>query len=626
MANERILELIRKEEVVLFVGAGMSYNAGYPLGGGLARILYDKLTDDDRADIEFTDNLPKICEDIYTMKGKNKSYLIETLREEFKRKPKNTETHELLAGIPHFKNIITTNYDTLIETANPNIEVIRKSVDLSTTNRKKQLLFKIHSDFSDIDRLILTESDYSNYFTKDSEKSIFWNAVKDRLGTNHILFIGYSLEDSNVNVMINKIKGELGEHGKEIYFVSPKENPVKLKSLSNRNINYIQSTGEEFIKEVAEDIRKNYLPGLGKGIGNADTALALANLNDLNLELTNKGEKIVIRKVKSNDASKKYTMDFKVNLPDEEKDKFLKFFNNQSFDQLKINQEFLKEFSFFMSDLRIHNEDNITSIILEKQPKYDCTINIVFEDEFEVDNYPFKLTAIKPSETETLFQIVVNDFTVIMELNSLPDGQYGVRLNKIPSKNIKSTNSGLQFYEIISRITSNLKFKIFKDGKIFFTSDQFTLPFTEAYNVDHLKNYFKDLKKIEKHFNVKFTEINLDEAYENRVKLINMWINNIGIMEKIETIGIKCFDEHELEIIKNAQEEGQALIMATGEKELIQIHGLEFDLGFRFKVIYDLEILNKESLEDWKNIEIIIKSKTNCMGTFFSPETELLIA
>lgn len=619
MANERILELIRKEEVVLFIGAGMSIYAGFPSGAGLAKILFDNLTDDLKTDIEFTYNLPKLCDDIYTLKGGNKNYLIETLKKEFRKPPTSTETHKLLAGIPHFRNIVTTNYDTLIETENPNIEVIRKSKDLATTNHNSKLLFKIHSDFTDTDRLILTNSDYLNYFTNNSEDQIFWNVVKDRLATNHILFVGYSLEDTNVKDMLNKIMNELGENRKEIYFASPAIDAVKRAFLSRHNISFIESTGENLIKIIDNDIKLNYLPNLSKGIGRADTAIALANSKDLCLELRNKGEAVEVGHVTANSNSTGYKFDFKVQLPNNDKDKFEKFFKNQSFDELVIDKEILKEFSFFISDLRIHNENNISSITLQKRPNYDCNINIVFEDDFEIDNYAFKFTAIKPSETQTLFQIVVDDFTIIMELDLQSDGQFLVKLNQIPSNSIRSTNSGLQFYEILSRITSNLKYKIFKDGTILFSSEQFRLPFTDAYNVDHLKDYFKDLKKIEKHFNVRFKDIDLNKAYENRVKLLNLHIENVSVLEEIDTVKVKCFNDEEFEILKNAQADEQALIIGTGEKAIYHLHGLDFDLGYKFKVIDDLIIINKESLNNWKNTEIIVKSKSNIMRTIFSP-------
>ena len=115
MSKQRIFELIRKEEAALFVGAGMSLYAGYPSGAKLAEILFNNLTSDLQEQVDFTTNLPKLAEDIYYLKGGNKNYLIENLKNEFQKEPISNETHQLLAKIPQIKTIITTNYDTLFE-------------------------------------------------------------------------------------------------------------------------------------------------------------------------------------------------------------------------------------------------------------------------------------------------------------------------------------------------------------------------------------------------------------------------------------------------------------------------------------------------------------------------------
>jgi NAD-dependent SIR2 family protein deacetylase len=192
MEKERIFELIRKEEMILFAGAGLSLYAGYPSGNSLARIMYDNLTLTQRNAIDFTPDLLKLAEDIYNLKSGNKNYLIEILKREFQKDPVSTEIHNILAKIPQIKTVITTNYDTLFETTNKNLEVIRRSSDYSIANLKKQQLFKIHGDLSDTKNIILTKSDYNNFFIENKDETVFWTAVKDRLASNHILFIGYA--------------------------------------------------------------------------------------------------------------------------------------------------------------------------------------------------------------------------------------------------------------------------------------------------------------------------------------------------------------------------------------------------------------------------------------------------
>lgn len=377
MAKDRIFELIRKEEVVLFVGAGMSLYAGYPSGEKLSQILYDNLTNDLKKDIEFTKILPRLAEDIYNLKGGNKNYLFEILKREFQKEPTSVKTHELLAKILHFKTIITTNYDTLIETTNRKIEVIRKSKDYPIASSKKQLLFKIHSDLSDTEKIILTDSDYINYFSNSNEQTVFWNAVKDKLASNHILFIGYSMEDSNINVILKKIINELGDNRKEMFFVSPSISPSKLSFLQRNSIGYIESKGEILISEIFEDLKLNYFPNLSKGNGTADTALDFAKLNQINIDVSTKDEGIVINNFKSLDEDKNHKIEIKFELPKNEQSKqIMGSLKGENFEDIYLENESLKEFNFFFKGFRFKTEEDIKKLILKKAPIFDCNIDI----------------------------------------------------------------------------------------------------------------------------------------------------------------------------------------------------------------------------------------------------------
>ena len=66
MSKERIFELVRNEELLLFVGAGMSRYAGYPSGAELAEILHENLPSDLREHIVLTWDLSEIADNIYS--------------------------------------------------------------------------------------------------------------------------------------------------------------------------------------------------------------------------------------------------------------------------------------------------------------------------------------------------------------------------------------------------------------------------------------------------------------------------------------------------------------------------------------------------------------------------------
>lgn len=321
MAKERLFELIREEDVVLFVGAGFSLYADYPSGAKLAEIIYNKLTKEEREEIDFTNDLSKLTEDIYHLKRQNNNLILSCIREVFSVPPKSIITHQLLGKIPQFRTIITTNYDSLIETCNKDLEVVRKSKDIPMINRNRPVLYKIHGDLNNLDEIILKTSDYENYFIKDKEQAIFWNQIKSALARHHILFIGYSLEDSNIRTIIEKIYKELGDLKKEAFFISPSVKRVKKSFLDSKGIQYIESTGEEFINELTEDLRLNYFPHILSKGGSADTALLFGEKYDFIVDISKERNKpnLILNRIIPSDKSQSTLGNIKLSINVDEK-------------------------------------------------------------------------------------------------------------------------------------------------------------------------------------------------------------------------------------------------------------------------------------------------------------------
>ncbi len=618
MGKERVFELIRKEDVVLFVGAGMSMYAGYPSGVALSKIFYNNLSNDQKSDIEFTEDLPKLTNDIYYLKGGNKNYLLQILKREFQKEPISTEIHQLLAKIPHFKTIITTNYDTLIESTNKNIEVIRRSKDYPLADSKKQLLFKIHGDLTDTESIILTNSDYNNYFSSAQEDTVFWNAVKDKLASNHVLFIGYSMEDSNIQVMLDKIIKQLGDNRKEMFFIAPKVSAPKQKYLQKNNITVLRGTGEAFIKECFEDLKQNYFPNLDKGHGTADTALNFANSNQFNLQISKKDKFISIDNVKSLDGDNSYKINFKLFVPDERRDKILNSLHGKDFNDILLEGEALGEFNYIFKDFYIKKHDDIENLLIKKLPFYSGSVDIVFDDGFETDNFKIDLYRAYPSKDEYHLKIMVDGFEIIIKYRITGDGtQFDVTIT--PEKIIKSCNHGILFYEMLSRIVVATKFKAFENHKLIYTY-LFDQKFEEdVFRVKQQKEYFLNLKKIERHFDVRFSKIDLKEPKENSVEAIIAYIDKIQLKRQFNEAKFKIENKGNLDYLTKNNGEDKLLVM-SGKYPPIDLHGLQFDIGYLHQMLKDGYIVNIEELKANKTTEIKVKSKTDTVYHQFSDE------
>ena len=110
------------------------------------------------------------------------------------------EIHNLIMSL-HPNHILTTNYDTLIEDVatkfGENYSVIASDKDISEADTIRYLL-KVHGDFST--NFVLKESDYLNY---EFDYQLISNLMKSIFATNLVVFIGYSLDDYNIKLILN---------------------------------------------------------------------------------------------------------------------------------------------------------------------------------------------------------------------------------------------------------------------------------------------------------------------------------------------------------------------------------------------------------------------------------------
>ena len=281
--KENLFNLIRNEEVILFIGAGVSIYAGYPSGEKLKQIIYEQLTPSEKENISEHLNLIELTEQFFRIRNHNRHSLLEILNKTFlKASTQNLETHDLLKSIPHFKTIITTNYDKLLEESYQDRgQLIFSENQMPFIDKSKVQIFKIHGDLADPKSIIISQSDYNNFFKENTERNLFWSVIKERLTTKNVLFLGYNLEDPNVSVVFDKITDTFQENKKETYLVAPNLQDHKRIDLIRKGINYIDSDAESLIQELFENIKENIATDLQESKIGADTFNRF--LNNLNL-------------------------------------------------------------------------------------------------------------------------------------------------------------------------------------------------------------------------------------------------------------------------------------------------------------------------------------------------------
>lgn len=295
-----MIEQIRKERVVLFLGSGFSLKAGAPNALAICETLKSKLTKDEQDSLN-GNQLDYVSNEFEQIQ--NRDTLIQTLKEAFSFVPKDLCNQVALTRIPHFQTIITTNYDTLLEdTYGNDCVVVRSAQDCTDLPNDKVRIYKIHGDFSNTDNLIVTKNDYRKYFAESSDNSL-WRLVQSLLLTKDVLFIGYSLEDDNVFTILESIQKDTNQHKENIYLISPSVTKSKQKRLEGLNVKYIDSRAEDFLPTLKQSLNNNILKDYRKKWVSTETASKYCDLHHIQLTTQVQPTKNRIKNIKTTGKS-----------------------------------------------------------------------------------------------------------------------------------------------------------------------------------------------------------------------------------------------------------------------------------------------------------------------------------
>lgn len=234
---EKIREINKQHKLVIFVGAGVSQNSGvcswWELVKDIAiRIDYNDICekckmknlicsecgetlelcsfDNDECQYKHnysSDEFLKIPQYFYEEKGEEQ--YIQLLKEKFGGNYESNEIDNLILDIKP-EHIITTNYDHLLEdTKNINVSkytIIKSDKDLLTETGKHYII-KMHGDKDDfnengINNIVLKEDDYLKY---SHTHEIIESYIKSLLFDKTFMFVGYSLNDNNLKLIMSYI-------------------------------------------------------------------------------------------------------------------------------------------------------------------------------------------------------------------------------------------------------------------------------------------------------------------------------------------------------------------------------------------------------------------------------------
>lgn len=603
---ERLLDLISQEEIILFAGAGLSKYAGYPMGAQLQNIFYNSLSDIAKEEIESTRPLIDLTDDIFHL-HKSNNQIIRILKEYYTKVPEKTFVHDIITSIPHFKTIITTNYDGLFEVAyKGNCEVLYNNSHISLADPKKILVYKIHGDLQDSSSIIIKRTDYTNFFNPASQHSVFWNSVKDKMSSNNILFIGYSLEDSNIDFIFTDILRQLGESKKEMFFVAPSLTQAKKNKLSSYGINFIEGTGEELFPLIFEHINENILLDLKNRKVSTDTTYKFTDKLGYNLSVgTNAASDFFIERIEKINGS----LEQKINFTTKNNQSFTlalkKFIDGQTTEKsFRIPKGELLDLVMKVDNFKFQDLSEIKFLDIMKLPSYEGKIDIIFENGMSLLDFNIKVYKdIIEDKIILSFETDVAKGTIKFEGSNI---SYESELREI----IENPRIVFGYFKSFANIIQGARFSILVDGKSIFSKKLIEKKVPE--DLEFYIDYFEKLLKIESLYLVRFKNIKrneIDEDNYHKIKCLIAKSENVFIdmpLPSLKAVLDHNFDKGFL----NINIEKHLLFFGENTETKINLHGNDFTLGYMRSFVFDPVILNMEEVERGEATVVEVHSKS----------------
>jgi hypothetical protein len=253
-----LINQIRRGEVIFWVGSGFSKISGFLLGRELVELIKRNVNESDLPIFNNKYGLDEVSEEFVQLYSRKK--LEDLLVGEYGKIPENLQYQKQIVKIPQITTIITTNYDTCFEHVyDDRLCAIVSDTDIVKCSKSQKVsLYKIHGDVNNSKKIVITKSDYANFYKKQSE-SLVWNEIRSLITKFSILFIGYSFEDTNVKLIFDDVLERLGNTHCDLFLISSSIAPYKQTYLEREySIKYIDMSIQKAIPKIGRAIEKTF--------------------------------------------------------------------------------------------------------------------------------------------------------------------------------------------------------------------------------------------------------------------------------------------------------------------------------------------------------------------------------
>lgn len=215
-----VIEAAAEERLVVFAGAGISTESPTVLPNTFYDDIREELHVDAAEEVSFPDLMSRYC-----AQPDGRIRLLRRIKERldyvnaFPQLLKlAARFHHELSPIPQIAEIVTTNWDPYFEhyaAATPFVY----PQDFSFWQVPGRKVFKIHGSVSSYGSIIATAEDYARCYS-DIFSGVVGANLRMLLATKTVVFVGYSLRDSDLVQTYEAIKGQMGNVLPQAYIVT----------------------------------------------------------------------------------------------------------------------------------------------------------------------------------------------------------------------------------------------------------------------------------------------------------------------------------------------------------------------------------------------------------------------
>lgn len=607
---EELISLVRREQVSLFIGAGFSKEAGAPSVWNLQKSILERIYDTEKRKSHENDSLADLSNFfVNEIHLGSRNPLMRILRKAFDFVPTCTDDHNLLAKIPHFRRIFTTNYDTLLEDsyAKNDVCVVRNDADCAYMN-KPFTVVKVHGDFTDPDSVVITSDDYKQFFSAN-KNPIMWDLVKTEFATKNILFIGYSLEDNNILDIIQKVSDAQGSNQNKMFLIAPGISPEKQEKLKELKVHYFDAVAnvfltqliEELKEHITEDFKNKYISGetctrFLKSYQILPTVQTPVQGNNAIKNVESTTEKPLLHQIQ---MSVKAEIGEKLKNLDFEKDGEL--VSNQFFPQrpcFRIAGENLLKCQHLVNGV-VLTSDIKEILVSPVEKKFDLTFQIPSRDFLEMVTAKVYIL----NDKTIRFDVDCDVYFMRIGLHVFQDGSPAtVTFNFDFKKQYKNNDNAIKWIDVPCALFANEDF-IIQELSRFPLNLTSPLQSLENNNYDCFKRYYKDIKRIELAIGKKFKVYN--ECTEQSWRIAAYICSYLYR----EPINVRCDDKDGLNFSTKTEEGGELIesfkvndhisIVTTDERVFkYELNNRTFNIPFGYRILNSCQITNIQKEEN----------------------------